>query len=264
VSILVPATAFTAPSARGPVSGVGTPVSLADLLPEVFRRHDPNIARFAEALDDVLAPIWLTLDCYDAYLDPMLAPPDFLELLAAWVGLGIDRNWSPDQTRRLVATAVELYRWRGTRRGLVELVRAYTGVEPEITDSGGTTWSRHPGSAPPGDPEPAVHVLVEVPADVPVDLARFTRLIAANVPAHVAVSVDVRRRAPGDGDGDGDGAADGDGDGAGVPGTAPTVRSTAGDGRDGDGGADGNGEVGGPGRHAGLDPDAGPGPGAEP
>jgi phage tail-like protein len=258
VSTLVPATAFTSPSARGPVAGVGTPVSLVDLLPEVFRRHDPNIARFAEALDDVLAPIWLTLDCYDAYLDPMLAPADFLELLAGWVGLGIDRNWSPDQTRRLVATAVELYRWRGTRRGLVELVRAYTGVEPEISDSGGTTWSTHPGAAPPGDPEPAVHVLVEVPADVPVDLARFTRLIAANVPAHVAVSVDVRRRAPG---------APGTGDGAGPDGESPGGHDAQATGADGDGDGsvdDGTAGDGGPDFDTDSEASAGFEPGGEP
>jgi phage tail-like protein len=178
---------------RALVEGLASPVPLGSLLPDVYRRHDEYILAFTAALDEVLAPVWLSLDCYDAYLDPYLAPDDFLEMLASWVGFGIDRNWSDDQTRRLVASAVELYRWRGTRRGLIDLVRAYTGVEPEIFDSGGTTWSADPGATPPGSAEPAVRIVVDLPAGAPSDLARLTRLIASYVPAHVGVAVDVRR-----------------------------------------------------------------------
>jgi phage tail-like protein len=183
------------PSSRALVPDLPTPVPLGSLLPDIYRRHDDNIGRFTEALDQVLAPIWLVLDCYDAYLDPMLAPLDFVELLAGWVGFPLDRNWSPAQTRRLVAMAVELYRRRGTRRGLEDLVRAYTGVVPVVEDSGGTAWSEQPGGAAPGSPEPAVRVRVELPEQTPADLARLTRLIAANVPAHVSVSVEIRRSA---------------------------------------------------------------------
>jgi phage tail-like protein len=163
------------------------------MLPEVYRRYDENIQTFAAALDEVLAPVWMVLDCYDAYMDPFLTPSDFLDMLSAWVAFPIDGNWSDDQARRLVATAVDLYRWRGTRRGLADLVRAYTGVEPEVTDSGGTAWSEEPDAPVPGSPDPAVRVAVAIPADVPSDLERLTRLIAANVPAHVAVTVEVRR-----------------------------------------------------------------------
>jgi phage tail-like protein len=138
--------------------------------------------------------VWLVLDCFDALLDPLLAPLDLVELLARWVGLPLDRNWSPAQTRRLVATAVELYRRRGTRQGLADLVRAYTGVDPVITDSGGATWTEEPGGPAPGTSVATVHILVELPEQSNADLAQLTRLIAANVPAHVEPSVDVRRR----------------------------------------------------------------------
>jgi phage tail-like protein len=180
---------------RALVPDLPTPVPLGSMLPDIYRRHDDNVLRFTEALDEVLAPIWLALDCYEAYLDPMLAPLDFVELLAGWVGFPLDRNWSPAQTRRLVAHAVELYRRRGTRRGIEELVRAYTGVVPVVEDSGGTVASEDPGGAAPGSAEPAVRVLVELPEQTAADLTRLTRLIAANVPAHVRVSVEIRRSA---------------------------------------------------------------------
>jgi phage tail-like protein len=166
---------------------------MGSLLPEVFRRYDENIIAFTDALDEVLAPVWLAIDCYDAYIDPRLAPDDFLEMLSGWVGFPLDRNWSDEQMRRLVASAVELYRWRGTKRGLVELVRAYTGVEPEVIDSGGTAFSDRPGTAPQGSADASVRVVVDLPAGTASDLARLTRLIASSVPAHVNVTVEVRR-----------------------------------------------------------------------
>jgi phage tail-like protein len=175
------------------VAGLDSPVPLGTLLPDVFKRYDENIITFCDALDEVIAPVWLVLDNYESYIDPMLAPTDFLGLLAGWVAFPIDRNWSDEQTRRLVATAVQLYRWRGTRRGLVELVKAYAGVEPQVIDSGGATWSAEPGATAPGTPEPAVRIVVELPPGVTIDLERMTRLIAANVPAHVAVTVEVMR-----------------------------------------------------------------------
>ena len=178
---------------RALVDGLVTPVPLGSLLPDVYQRHDDNILAFTAALDEVIAPVWLALDCFDAYVDPMLAPNDFVAVLADWVAFPLDGNWSEEQTRRLVATAVELYRWRGTRRGLVELVKAYATVEPEVFDSGGASWSSEPGSNPPGSPEPAVRVVVTLPRRVTLDLERLTRLIAANVPAHVAVTVEVQR-----------------------------------------------------------------------
>jgi phage tail-like protein len=183
------------PSRRALVEDLAVPVPLGSLLPDLYRRHDDNVLRFTEALDEVVAPVWLVLDNYDAHLDPLLAPLDLVELVAGWVGFPLDRNWSPAQTRRLVATAVELYRRRGTRRGIEDLVKAYTGVVPTISDSGGTTWSTEPGSRPPGAAEPSVRVLVELPEQAPADLAQLTRLIAANVPAHVGVSVEIRRSA---------------------------------------------------------------------
>jgi phage tail-like protein len=166
---------------------------MGSLLPEVFRRYDENIIAFTDALDEVLAPVWLAIDCYDAYIDPHLAPADFLEMLSEWVGFPLDRNWSEEQMRRLVASAVELYRWRGTKRGLIELVRAYTGVEPEVIDSGGTVSSDRPGTAPQGSADASVRVVVDLPAGTASDLARLTRLIASSVPAHVNVTVEVRR-----------------------------------------------------------------------
>jgi phage tail-like protein len=165
---------------------------LATGLPAVFQ-NDGFTARFVSAFDDVVAPVFHTLDNLDAYLDPSLCPPDFLPWLAGWVEIELDDNWSLEQQRRLVATAVEVARWRGTCRGLVELVCRYAAVGPDavdVVDSGGVTWSSSPGGDP-GHGEHRATVRVRVPEPGQVDAARLTRLVGKAVPAHVSFTVEV-------------------------------------------------------------------------
>jgi phage tail-like protein len=176
---------------RGHVDALASPVPIGGLLPSVYQDLDPNVLRLTEAFDAVLAPVFLALDNLEAYFDPDLAPSDFVALLAQWVGLPVDDNWREDQVRRLVADAVGLYHWRGTRRGVVALVEAYTGITPEVLDSGGTIWSASAGTAAPGSPDPGVRIRLSLPPSNSEDLTRLTRLISESVPAHIPVTVEM-------------------------------------------------------------------------
>lgn len=178
---------------RGHVGGSASPHPMGLALPAVF--HADDLAqRFTSGLDELVAPLVSTLDCFDAYLDPRLAPADFVSWLAGWVGLVLDENWPLDRQRVLVASAVELYRWRGTRRGISEHVELYTGVAPEIEESGGAAWSPVPGGDAPGDARPTLTVRVVVDDPAAVDAVRLDRLVAAAKPAHVSHRVEVRAR----------------------------------------------------------------------
>lgn len=175
---------------RGHVDGLVTPHPMGLALPAVF--HSDDLAqRFTGALDGVLAPLLSTLDCLDAYLDPRLAPADFVAWLAGWVGLVLDENWPLERRRALVSSAVELYRWRGTRRGISGHVELYTGVTPEIEEPGGAAWSPVPGGDAPGQGAPTLTVRVVVDEEAAVDEARLDRLVAAAKPAHVPHRVEV-------------------------------------------------------------------------
>lgn len=166
-----------------------TPHPLADRLPAVYL-EDGFTQRFLVALDEVLAPVFTTLDGFAGYLDPRLAPEDFLEWLAHWVALDVGEGWAVPQRRALVARAVELHRWRGTRRGLAEHVALLTGGQVEVRDSGGCTSTDRPGLAVAENP-PRVHVRVRVPRPDQVDRTRLVAAIADAVPAHVAVELEV-------------------------------------------------------------------------
>ncbi len=75
-------------------------------------------AQFLAGLDDVLAPVISALDCLHGYIDPAVAPVDFVGWLGEWVGLTLEEDWSDARRRRLVARASEMYAKRGTVAGL--------------------------------------------------------------------------------------------------------------------------------------------------
>ncbi|GGN22216.1 phage tail protein [Lentzea pudingi] len=175
---------------RNAVDDLLSPHPLGERMPAVYT-DDDFTQRFTQALDEVLAPVFTVLDCFAAYLDPRLAPEDFVDWLAGWVALDLDENWSSAQRRELVARAVRLHRFRGTRRGLAEHVWLLTGGRVDIADSGGTATSATPnGPVPGGSP---AHVLVRVRVERPdaVDRARITAAVRRMVPAHVATTIEV-------------------------------------------------------------------------
>ena len=167
------------------------PLATRERLPGALQ-EDKFLVEFVEALDTVFAPVHLVLDCLDAYFDPRLAPQDFLEWLANWVAVTLDETWSEERRRELVRRAIPLYRTRGTLNGLREQVRIYAGIDPELSDSGGVSYSSsHGGAELPGSPCPSLSVKLDVPAGSHVNVERLTGIAKAAAPAHVAVKVEL-------------------------------------------------------------------------
>lgn len=170
-----------------------SPHPLGATLPALYL-DDSFTQRFCAALDEILAPDIAVLDCFPAYLDPGTAPPDLLDWLASWLGLVGARSLPVERRRRLVARAAELHAWRGTPRAVRELVELASGLEVEVEESGGASWSREAGGALPGRARPWLLVRVrtgEEGADVDEDL--LTRLLELVVPAHVPWRVELSR-----------------------------------------------------------------------
>ena len=177
---------------RGIIEDLDSPHPIGMRLPGLYA-DDEFTQRFVSAFDTVLAPIFLTLDCLPAYFDPQLAPEDFLDWLADWVGLVVDEGWTIERRREVVSHAVELHSWRGTQRGLAKHVRLITVGEVEITESGATAWSARPRTRLPGSDRPALHVRVRVADPSTVDVRRLDALVAASKPAHLPHTVEVLR-----------------------------------------------------------------------
>lgn len=66
--------------------------------------------------------------------DGQRAPAEFLDWLASWVALSLRADLDELRQRDFIARAVSLYRLRGTKRGLEELIRIYTRLGPTIDE----------------------------------------------------------------------------------------------------------------------------------
>ncbi|MFJ2437469.1 phage tail protein I [Streptomyces anulatus] len=183
---------------RAAIPGLPSRYPIGDLLPALYA-DDDLAQRFTAGLDTVLAPVLSTLDNLPAYFDPSLAPADFLPWLASWVGVEADPAWPVELRRAVVARAVELHRWRGTRRGLVERLRLCCGVHADVRDGGGATWSAEAGTALP--PPPTGELLVRVwpvREGVAVDARRVLDVATASCPVHLTCRVEVLPGPPGE------------------------------------------------------------------
>ncbi len=175
---------------RAMIEGLESPHPIGLELPGLF--HDDDFTqRFCAALDEVLSPIFLTLDAIEAYADPWLAPDDFLTWLSEWVGVEIEEDLAEDRKRAMVANATKLYGWAGTARGLADLVETYTGVRPEVEESGAASWSSVPGGDLPGTAAMTVTVRLRVDDTSTIDASRVERLVRRTVPAHIIATVEV-------------------------------------------------------------------------
>ena len=103
---------------RGRIPGLASPVPLASRLPAVLQ-EDEFLQRFLASFDESLAPVFLALDGLASYVDPRLAPEDFLNWLSEWVGVRVDEHWPVAQRREIVANGARIHRRRGTAAGCI-------------------------------------------------------------------------------------------------------------------------------------------------
>jgi phage tail-like protein len=175
---------------RGTVVELESPAPFGPMLPAIYQEDDFSM-RFVAGFDDVLAPILVTLDCLVDYFDPALTPTDFLDWLAGWVGIEVDESWATERRRAAVATAVEMYRMRGTISGLRANLEVLSGGQVEITDSGGVAWSTSPMGPLPGQDSPRLAVRVTVPDASERTTKAIDSIVATAKPAHVVHRVEV-------------------------------------------------------------------------
>ena len=127
-------------------------MSLLDYLPAIYRDptdgDDPKGGQFLgqflepfehvmlfgagtaahiESLEDEIARIDLLFDADNT-------PEEFLNWLASWVALALRSDLSLARQRRLVANVAHLYRIRGTRRYLEEILKLHLDALPSVTD----------------------------------------------------------------------------------------------------------------------------------
>lgn len=159
---------------------------LGGMLPAMYVA-DGLALRFTGGLDAVLSALLSTMDNLPAYLDPALAPEDFLAWLSSWVAAELDPAWPLPLRRAVVRRAMALHGRRGTALGLVERLELALGVRAEVLDGPGARWSASSDTELPDVPAGPVVVRVRGP----VDRDRVEALVASVCPVHVSCVVEV-------------------------------------------------------------------------
>jgi phage tail-like protein len=113
--------------------------SWLEFLPALYQTQNGPGRNFLEGFLWPFQQVWTEieekLDDLQAYFDPYETPADFLPWLASWLALSLDQEWPEQKKRILVSRAVQLYKLRGTVRGLKLFLRIFTDVEPEIYEN---------------------------------------------------------------------------------------------------------------------------------
>lgn len=103
--------------------------------------------RLVKALEEVLDPVVATIDALPAHFSVEFAPQDILELMAAWLGIGLDEADTFEQRREVARSAVALGRLRGTKEGLeLALKLEFRDLTFRVEDRGGVAWGAAPTS----------------------------------------------------------------------------------------------------------------------
>lgn len=182
-------------SDRGHVPGLLSPHPIAAMLPAIYAGN-PFLDGFLGALDEVVAPAMAVLDCLPAYVDPDLAPEDFLTWLAGWLGIELDDHWSVDRKRARLRQHVELLAIRGTPEGLRRLLELELPATVTLDEPGGVAVSVAPGAHAPGRDDGRVRVTLAVDDVATFDERSARALVRRTLPAHLVAELVVVERAP--------------------------------------------------------------------
>lgn len=100
----------------------------------VSTQNTDQFRRFMFIFQHLMTTVTDQIDQIPALTDPLTADPKFLPWIASWVSFELDGSLPLHQQRELVRRSIRLYRSRGTRDGLREMIRVLTAAEVDIVE----------------------------------------------------------------------------------------------------------------------------------
>ena len=144
-------------------------------LPPLYSEH-PFLGRYLLIFEDLFGSVDQIVTHFSLYLDPRTAPESFLSELAGWLGLILDDRWPAERQRAILQSAVELYDFRGTKKGMTRLLEASTGCHVEIEEN--------------SDGPHSFRVTLRPKDGQQVDEAMVRHLIETNKPTHTVYKLE--------------------------------------------------------------------------
>jgi len=111
--------------------------SLLQYLPMVYQEDPVSrdfLDRFLAIFETFFAGFEEEITSMPRHFDARAVNGDSLRWLATWIGIPEDVDWDDETLRRYLEKAPEIYRKRGTRQGLEQVIEIFTGEKPFIVE----------------------------------------------------------------------------------------------------------------------------------
>ena len=150
--------------------------------------EDDLLARFVSIFQEVADTVVGQIDNLPHAFDATVAPPAMVRALGQWVGLDwVDPSLPVDLQRRIVREYFALLRWRGTKRGMRQLLELISGAPATVEETGGI-YRR--GTSPDG----VGHVVLRVRSTGWATEPDLLRIVRSELPASVTFELYVGDR----------------------------------------------------------------------
>jgi phage tail-like protein len=146
--------------------------------------EDDFFVRFVSIFQHMSNTVFEQIDTLPSLFDTAVAPDALVRAVGSWVGLDwVDPSFDDRVQRVLVRGYSAGLQWRGTRRGLTDLLTMITGEPPIIQDSGGVYYEEAPDRPP--------HVRIVVANSGPATSRDLLRIIREELPASVTFELEI-------------------------------------------------------------------------
>ncbi|MGC5328268.1 phage tail protein [Brevibacillus sp. SYSU BS000544] len=107
-------------------------------LPAVYQEEESSrdfLERFLSLFETFFVDLESEINHITRFFDANAVSGDFLRWLSTWLSITADEHWPEEKLRRLVKKVPELYKMRGTRRGIEETITIFTDIKPMIIEA---------------------------------------------------------------------------------------------------------------------------------
>lgn len=148
------------------------------------------LRRFLKIFQDVSDTVLTQVDVLDRVFDPAVAPDEMVRQMGRWIGLDwIDSSFEDETQRRAVMSYAGILPWRGTAKGLRDLLKLITDSDDvTVTDIGGGIFKRD------GANDLPPHIRITMPASTWITDQDIVRIVRSEVPASVTFELEIDGR----------------------------------------------------------------------
>lgn len=112
-------------------------MSYLDYLPSAYSSDEKSrdfLERFLSIFSSIMSDMEEQIANASRLFDVDCVEGEYLKWLASWLSVKVDESWGEEQLKKLVKRAPEIYKRRGTKQAIEDIVEIYTGCKPMIVE----------------------------------------------------------------------------------------------------------------------------------